>query len=442
MAESHAKPLLVLAIDDDASALAVIASVLKDDGCHVQTAGSGKEGIEIAVRDRPDVILLDGQMPGMDGFQTAQALGANERSAGIPIVMVTALEGSSNRIRALKAGAADLLSKPIEPAELRAKVASLSRLKAYNDEMRRRQATLEKSLAGSEVQLKATLGAYARFVPQELLTAMGKKSIIDVALGDSVKLDFSILFSDIRAFTRLSEKMSPEENFGFLNSYLRRMNPFIWDNGGFIDKYIGDSIMALFPRGASSALSAAVAMLSCLPLYNLHRASFGYEPIGVGIGIHSGAVMLGVIGHERFMQGTVISDSVNLASRLQELTKIYGVSLVVSSHLLFDLEDPNRYDFRFLDKVKLRGKEQAVSVYEVFDADSPPLRDLKRATREEFELGVYDFHAGRVMEAFARFEKIALRFPGDSPVELYRQRCVRHLTLGTAGTSDSPAPQA
>jgi adenylate cyclase len=246
--------------------------------------------------------------------------------------------------------------------------------------MKRRQSALQQSLAGSEEQLRATVGAYARFVPQEFLGAMGKASIVDVGLGDQVRLDLSILFSDIRSFTSLSEKMSPEENFAFLNSYLRRMNPFIWDNGGFIDKYIGDSIMALFPAGAGSALSAAVAMLSYLPVYNKHRAGFGYQPIGVGIGIHSGAVMLGVIGHERFMQGTVISDTVNLASRLQGLTKTYGVSLVASSHALFDLEDPNRFDFRFLDKVMLRGKEQAVSVYEVFDADNPKRRELKRST--------------------------------------------------------------
>jgi class 3 adenylate cyclase len=246
-----------------------------------------------------------------------------------------------------------------------------------------------------------------------------------------VKLDYSIVFSDIRSFTRLSEKMSPEENFAFLNSYLRRMNPFIWENGGFIDKYIGDAIMALFPMGAGSALSAAVAMLSHIPLYNQHRASFGYEPIGVGIAVHSGTVMLGVIGHERFMQGTVISDSVNLASRLQELTKTYGVSLVVSSHALFDLADPNRFDFRFLDKVKLRGKEQAVSVYEVFDADEPKVRALKRSTREEFEKGVYDFHAGRLAEALLRFESVAGQAPDDPPVEIYRLRCARAIKLGT-----------
>jgi two-component system sensor histidine kinase ChiS len=440
MGKSSASPLRILAIDDDEAALAVIGSILREDGCVVFAAKSGRDGLVVAARERPDVILLDAQMPEMDGFVAARALSEGERTNGIPIVMVTSLSGTENRLRALKAGAMDLLPKPVEAGELRAKVASLARLKSYNDEMKRRQADLRHSLAGSREQLQATLDAYAKFVPQEFLQAMGKTSIVDVKLGDQVKLDYSILFSDIRSFTRLSEKMTPEENFAFLNSYLRRMNPFIWENGGFIDKYIGDAIMALFPKGAGSALSAAVAMLSHLNIYNTHRASFGYEPIGVGIGIHSGTVMLGVIGHERFMQGTVISDSVNLASRLQELTKVYGVSLVVSSHGLFDLEDPNRFDFRFLDKIKLRGKENAVSVYEIFDADEPKVRELKRSTREEFEKGVYDFHAGRFTEALERLDIVAAKTPHDPPVEIYRRRCARAIKLGTMEEQSGGSP--
>lgn len=182
-------------------------------------------------------------------------------------------------------------------------------------------------------------------------------------------------------------------------------------------------------------------MLSHLPVYNQHRASFGYDPIGVGIGVHSGAVMLGVIGHERFMQGTVISDSVNLASRLQELTKLYSVSLLVSSNALFDLEDPNRFDFRFLDKLRLRGKEQAVSVYEVFDADAPKVRESKKRTRDEFEKGVYDFHAGRLTDALARFERIGDETSDDPPVEIYRRRCARALRLGMTEELDRSSPQ-
>ena len=140
--------------------------------------------------------------------------------------------------------------------------------------------------------------------------------------------------------------------------------------------------------------------------------------------------MLGVIGHERFMQGTAISDAVNLASRLQDLTREYGVSLIVSSHALFDLEDPNRFDHRFLDKLKLRGKEEAVSVYEVFDGDEAQSREVKKNTREEFERGVFDFHAGRFQEALARFNAMREEENLDPPVEIYRRRCARAIRLG------------
>ena len=210
------------------------------------------------------------------------------------------------------------------------------------------------------------------------------------------------------------------------------MNPFIWENEGFIDKYIGDAIMALFPKGAGSAISAAVAMLSHIPVYNSHPATFGYPPIRVGIGVHSGSVMLGIIGHERFMQGTAISDAVNLASRLQDLTQEYGVSLIVSSHALFDLEDPNRFDYRFLDKLRVREKGEAVSVYEVFDGDEARSRDVKKKTREEFEKGVYDFHAGRFHEALARFNSMRDNENLDPPVEIYSRRCARAIKLGAA----------
>ena len=371
-------------------------------------------------------------MPDMDGYDTARRLSADEKTSSIPIVMVTGLNGIEDRVLALKAGAVDFLTKPVDPAEVRAKVASLARLKGYNDEMRRRQAELREELASRGGRLRSALDAFTRFVPQEFLLALSKPDIADVKLGDHVKLDLAILFSDIRGFTTMSEKMTPEQSFGFLNSYLRRMNPFIWESDGFIDKYIGDAIMALFPKGAGSALSAAVAMLAHIPVYNAHRASFGYPPIRIGIGIHRGPVMLGVIGHERFMQGTAISDAVNLASRLQGLTKEYGVSLIVSSHALSDIEDPNRFDYRFLDKLKLRGKEEAVSVYEVFEGDEIHSRAVKRRTRGEFEKGVYDFHGGRFQDALARFNSIRDEANDDPPVEIYRMRCNRAIKLGAS----------
>lgn len=404
--------------------------VLKDEGYEFFPARSGPECIALAMQTKPDVILLDVHMPGMDGYEAARALSGNEETSSIPIIMVTGLSNSADRVRGLKAGAVDFLAKPVESAMLIAKVSSLARLKVYNDEMKRRHASLRTQLAGRGEQLQAALESFSRFIPQEFLRALGKTDIVDVKLGDQVQLDMAILFSDIRSFTALSEKMTPEQNFSFLNSYLSRMNPFIWENGGFIDKYIGDAIMALFPKGSGSALSAAIAMLSHIPLYNQQRKGFGYDPLRIGIGIHAGSVMLGIIGHERFMQGTAISDAVNLASRLQDLTKVYEVALLVSNHVLFDLEDPNRYNYRFMDKVKLKGKEDAVSVYEVFDGDPDELKARKKSSREVFERGVYDFHAGNFQDALSRFQDILNPDIIDRPLEIYTKRCMQALKLG------------
>ncbi len=413
----------VLAVDDDEGIRTVLGAILHAAGYRVTLARSGEEAIRVARNEHPDVILLDVEMPGLNGYQTAAALSGSEETRSIPIMVLTALSAVEDRLRALKAGAVDFLSKPVDPDLLTHKVESLARLKAYHDDMKRQRTELLAEVAGKSGQLQEALDSFARFVPREFLRCLSKKSILDIALGDQVLTDMAILFSDIRSFTSLSEKMTPRQIFKFLNSYLERMNPFIWENDGFIDKYIGDGIMALFPSGAEAALKAAIAMLSHIPLYNAQRASFGYDPIRVGIGVHAGPVMLGVIGHERFMQGTVMSDSVNLASRLEGLTKVYGVSLVVSSHVLFGLDDPNRYGYRFLDQVRVKGKEELVSVYEVFDGDPPDTIERKRKTRETFEKGVYEYHTGNFAAAFGLLESIRDEETPDRPLEIYRQRC-------------------
>jgi two-component system sensor histidine kinase ChiS len=425
-------PARVLAADDDEQVLAVLSAILGSAGHTVLLARSGEECVRVAQSALPDIILLDVNMPGMDGFATAEALAGRGETRNIPIVMVTGLIDGKDRVRALKAGAVDFLSKPFQPDELVAKVQSLARLKAYHDDMQSQQVGLMAEVAGKGDELKAALDISARFVPREFLRCLSKKSIAELALGDQVLSDMAILFADIRSFTSLSEKMTPRDNFRFLNSYLGRMNPFIWENGGYIDKYIGDAIMALFPSGAGSALDAGIAMLAQIPVYNSHRAAFGYAPIRIGVGVNAGPVMLGVIGHERFMQGTVISDAVNLASRLEGLTKIYGASLIVSNHVLFGLEDPNRYHYRFLDRVRLRGKEDTVPVYEVFNGDPPELLERKKRTRETFERGVYEYHAGDFTLAAKLFDEIRDPKAPEKAIEIYRIRCMRSLKLGSA----------
>ena len=219
--------------------------------------------------------------------------------------------------------------------------------------------------------------SYHRFVPQKLLLHLGKNSIEDIELGDCVEREMTIIFSDIRSFTSLSEQMSPEENFKFLNSYLSRMQPIINEHGGFVDKFMGDGIMALFENNVENAIDSAIAMQKDVQLYNTYRKKCGYSAIEVGIGIHHGFLMLGTIGGKDRMDGTVISDAVNLTSRIEDLTKAYGVSLLVSDAVFNKINNPSAYNMRKIDSVTVKGRNRPVVLYEIFDGDPPEIQAKK-----------------------------------------------------------------
>jgi class 3 adenylate cyclase len=210
--------------------------------------------------------------------------------------------------------------------------------------------------------------AFQLFVPQKFLELAGETDFTRLQLGKSTTRDITILFSDIRRFTALSESMTPEENFRFLNSYLSRMGPIIRKNGGFIDKFIGDAIMALFPVSPQTAAQAALAMRHELRLYNAHRRAQNFEPIDIGIGIHTGSVRLGTIGENERWEGTVIGDTVNLASRIENLSSTFSAAIVVSEAVLREL--PPETPARELDTIRVKGKKQAVTVYELVEDEA------------------------------------------------------------------------
>ena len=265
--------------------------------------------------------------------------------------------------------------------------------------------------------------AYGRFVPHQFLNLLGYESIIDVNLGDQVQEEMSVLFADIRDFTTLSETMSPQENFNFINAYLSRMEPAITSNNGFIDKYIGDAIMALFSDFADDAVKAGIAMLNILTNYNEHRQSVGYIPIQIGIGINSGSLMLGTVGGKSRMDSTVISDAVNLASRIEGLTKDYGVPLLISQETLERLRNPADYAIRIVDKVQVKGKSQYVIVYEVFDADPPGILAAKLANLPTYTEAMLLCDRKEFREAGKLFEECLRTNPSDRVARIYLKRC-------------------
>jgi two-component system sensor histidine kinase ChiS len=262
------------------------------------------------------------------------------------------------------------------------------------------------------------------------LKFLEKESIIDVNLGDQVQQEMTVLFSDIRSFTSLSEAMTPQENFNFINSYLGRVSPIIRQHNGFIDKYTGDGLMALFPETVEDALEAAVAMQQEVAAYNEYRRQRSHQPIQIGIGLHTGSLMLGTIGEAERMDTTVVSDAVNLASRMEGLTKIYGASIIISDHSLFQLDQPTKYHFRFLDRVKVKGKQEAVAVFEIFNGDPENIIELKLRTRTNFEKGQLFYHSQEFAKAKTYFEQVLEESPVDIAAQLYLKRVSHFLTYG------------
>jgi len=270
--------------------------------------------------------------------------------------------------------------------------------------------------------------SYERFVPVEFLGYLSKDNILQVQLGDQTQKDMVIMFSDIRSFTTLSESMTPKQTFDFLNSYLQRVGPIIRRNSGFVDKYLGDGIMALFPKSPDDAVNAAIEMRQELIAYNQMRREQGQIEINTGVGLHMGTLMLGTIGEDKRMQGTVISDSVNLASRLESLTKVYGVSTLISKELFSRLESPEKYHYRFLGNTNVKGKTESIAIFEIYDGDAPDVIAKKNAIKPDFEKAICYFATEDYAVAQGLFASVLEQYPDDKISAFYLQKCREALT--------------
>jgi len=279
-----------------------------------------------------------------------------------------------------------------------------------------------------EQQMRLT-EAYQRFVPKQLLTNLNKDSILDVQLGDQVQKEMSILFSDIRSFTTLSESMLPEENFKFVNTYLSKMGPIVRENNGYIDKFIGDAIMALFEKSPDDAVRTSVKMLDALREYNKVRIREGNDPIRIGIGVNTGMMMLGTLGESDRMEGSVISDAVNIAARLEGLTKLYKTPLLISGETLLKIDD-SIFETRLIDKVAVKGKVKPIMVHEVLNGETPDLREIKFSMLPNFKKCFELYQNQKFENALELFRKYLKKVPEDHVGQLYVDRCQKILSSG------------
>ena len=282
------------------------------------------------------------------------------------------------------------------------------------------------SIRGYSTELEDVNRAYYKFVPREFLDQLGIDSFARISLGHEVRKEMTVLFSDIRSFTTISEGMTPEENFTFLNSYLNAVAPRIRDSRGFIDKFIGDAIMALFPDEAADAIDAGIAIIKDLNEYNERTRERGWPPVRIGVGIHTGNLMMGTIGEEMRLQTTVISDAVNLASRLESLTKKLGVQIIVSRDTMEKATAAGKdFSFRYLGSVRVKGKVNAVDIFEVLDCLDEEFRARRIVSREKFNHGVKILQEGHIGDAKAIFEKILEADPEDGAARFFFSRASR-----------------
>ena len=223
------------------------------------------------------------------------------------------------------------------------------------------------ALQKSFSRLERTVESFERFVPNKFLSAIASEGIENIQVGTASKRTITILFADIKGYTSMSEQLTPMETFIFLNDYLACMGLAIEEAGGFIDKYIGDAIMALFEDEATDgALEAAAAMRKNLAEFNQGRSRKNLPTIDIGIGIHRGEVVMGTVGFTSRMDSTVIGDAVNVASRVEGLTRHYKCAVLVTESVVSAIRHPEAFRLQLVDQsVKVRGKDEAIAIYQL-----------------------------------------------------------------------------
>lgn len=271
-----------------------------------------------------------------------------------------------------------------------------------------------------------------KFVPYGFIKSLGREKLVDVQLGDQVQREVTVLFLDIRDYTSLSENMTPEENFQFVTAYNKGLGPIIRKHGGFINQYLGDGIMALFPNNSADALAASIEILNSLKQFNKQRIDEALLPIRIGIGMHTGPLIMGITGDAERLDAATISDTVNTASRIESLSKHFGVSIILSEATLSQIENKADFKFRYLGKVQVKGKQKPVKIYECFSGDHAELVKGKLETLAAFETGLKFYYQRDFIKASQAFQQVLDSNPYDKPSQLFQSNAEVYAKKGVS----------
>ena len=315
----------ILVVDDVEKNTRLLADVLTVKGYRTSTASSGEQALQSIAADAPDLVLLDVMMPGMSGYDVCRVLRADARWAMLPIVLVTALDPATERVKGLEAGADDFLGKPVNQAELMARVRSLLRIKSLYDEVQRQKAeladwnrTLEQRVAESVTQLES-LSRLKRFFSPALAEAIVGGGADDPLR--SHRREITVVFLDLRGFTAFTETADPEEVMGVLREYHAAMGELIMTHEGTLERFTGDGIMVFFndpvvvPDPAARAVRMALQMQAQMATLSAGWTRRGYE-LKLGIGIAMGFATIGGIGFPGRIDYGAIGNVTNLSARL------------------------------------------------------------------------------------------------------------------------------
>ena len=317
-------PARILVVDDNERNRRLLADILEAKGYHAIKASSGEEALERVKSQKPDLVLLDVMMPGLDGYEVCQAIRADPGNGLLPVVMVTALD-SQERIKGLEAGADDFLTKPINTPELLARVKSLLRIKTLYDEVHRQRGELERWNAMLEQRVAegvaqvALMSRMKRFLaPQVVELILAGKTEDPLR---SHRTEITVVFLDLRGYTSFTESTEPEEVMRVLHEYHESMGTLVMKYQGTLERFAGDGIMIFFndpvplPNPARTAVQMAMEMHASFSAMQQKWHRFGYE-LAMGIGIAQGYATIGAIGFESRLDYGAIGAVTNLASRL------------------------------------------------------------------------------------------------------------------------------
>lgn len=296
---------------------------------------------------------------------------------------------------------------------------ALSMVVALSDDFLHSMAHLD-ALNG---RLREMLAAANRFVPYPFLELLGRRDLTDVRRGDQTEIDAAVLFADVRGFTTLSERLGPARTFALINDFLADMEPLIAAHGGVIAAYLGDGFMAVFEGSAGGAIEAAVAMQRALERFNERQRPHDGPELAIGVGINTGRTVLGTLGSEERIDCTLISDAVNLAARIEGMTKQFGARVLVTGAALATLapDVAARWTLREVGRVLAKGKREPTRVIEVLEAQPDAIRARRSSHLPAFAAAMDAYVRGAFSEAQAGFEALQREDPDDLAASAYAE---------------------